>query len=139
LEVIDSHRPSVVAVEKIFHASNALAALKLGHSRGIAVLAAAHRGLPVYEYSALEVKKAVTGFGGATKEQVQEMVLRLTALRGPLAPDASDALAVALCHLHSEPFREAIAAVAGAEPLLAPRRRVSRWSASALRAKERAP
>ena len=95
-------RPDCVAIENLFHASNARSALKLGHARGVAMLAAIQAGCDVVEYTPAEVKRAVVGYGRAEKHQVQQMVkllLGLDALPTPL--DASDALAVAICHVHS--------------------------------------
>ena len=110
VQVIQTHKPDVVAFEGIFHAINVQSALKLGHVRGVSMFAAAQANLPVFEYSPLEVKSAVTGYGRAEKAQVQEMVrslLRLKTLPGPF--DASDALAVAICHIHHDGFRKATA------------------------------
>jgi len=97
-EVLAEHAPSVVAVETVFHNRNARAALILGHARGVALAAAARRGLPIHEYTPQQVKKAVTGSGRADKAQIQQMVTLLLEL--PEAPqvDAADAVAVALCH-----------------------------------------
>jgi len=96
------HRPDCVAVESIFHARNARSALKLGHARGVALLAASEAGLPVVEYAPSEVKRAVVGFGRAEKHQVQQMIKLLLGLEAPPTPhDVADALAVAICHLHS--------------------------------------
>jgi crossover junction endodeoxyribonuclease RuvC len=95
-------RPDCVAIENLFHASNVRSALKLGHARGVAMLAAVEAGLPVVEYTPAEIKRAVVGYGRAEKHQVQQMVkliLGLTALPSP--HDAADALAVAICHVHS--------------------------------------
>ena len=91
-------QPQAVAIEEVFHASNVKTALKLAHVRGIALLAAAQAGLPVGEYSPLEVKTSVVGYGRAEKHQVQTMVASLLAIAEPLSEDASDALAVAICH-----------------------------------------
>jgi crossover junction endodeoxyribonuclease RuvC len=96
-EVIRLHAPAEVAVEKVFLAKNAASALKLGQARGAAVLTCRLHGLAVHEYSAREVKAAATGYGAAPKEQVGAMVRRLLGIREPLPPDASDALAMALC------------------------------------------
>jgi len=101
---IDTYRPEVVVVERIFLAHNVLSALKLGHARGVALLAAANAGLPVCEYTALQVKCAVVGYGRAAKPQVQQMVKNLLGLPGIAQEDASDALAVAICHAHSRPL-----------------------------------
>lgn len=96
------HRPDAVAVEGIFHARNVRSALTLGHARGVVLLAACEAGLPVFEYSPAEVKRAVVGFGRAEKHQVQQMVKVLLGLDAAPSPhDVSDALAIAVCHLHS--------------------------------------
>jgi crossover junction endodeoxyribonuclease RuvC len=100
--VIAEHRPEMVAIEDVFHAANAKSALKLGHVRGVAMLAAAHAGLEVAEYAPLAVKSAVVGYGRAEKSQVQQMVARLLQLESlPEPPDVADALAIAICHLHT--------------------------------------
>jgi crossover junction endodeoxyribonuclease RuvC len=107
-EIIRNQMPDAAVFETVFHAVNAQSALKLGHVRGVSVFAAAQAGLPVYEYSALQVKSAVTGYGRAEKSQVQQMVrsvLRLEAIPEP--HDASDALAVAICHAQSYRYKEA--------------------------------
>jgi crossover junction endodeoxyribonuclease RuvC len=102
LELIDEHHPEVVAIEEVFHAVNSQTALKLGQVRGVALLAAATRKVAIAEYSPLSVKSAVCGYGRADKEQVQFMVTRLLRLAKPPEPtDASDALAVAICHIHN--------------------------------------
>ena len=91
--------PDVVVVEEVFHSVNAKSALKLAHVRGVALLVAAEAGLPVCEYSPLEVKISVVGYGRAEKQQVQMMVLSLLAINRQFASfDATDALAVAICH-----------------------------------------
>lgn len=96
------HRPDCVAVENIFHARNARSALKLGHARGIALLAASEAGVPVIEYAPAEIKRAVVGYGRAEKQQVQQMIKLLLGLETAPSPhDVADALAVAICHLHS--------------------------------------
>ena len=95
-------RPDCVAVENLFHAVNVRSALKLGHARGVAMLAAVEAGCPLVEYSPAEVKRAVVGYGRAEKQQVQHMIKLLLGLpRAPTPHDAADALAVALCHLHT--------------------------------------
>ena len=99
-EVISAHRPEQVVVEKVFVNVNPQATLKLGQARGAAICAAVIAGLPVAEYTALQVKQAVVGKGKAKKEQVQHMVRRLLALPGDPSPDAADALACAICHAH---------------------------------------
>ncbi len=98
-EVLQQFRPQVVAIEEVFHAANVRTALQLAHVRGVALLAAAQAGLPVGEYSALEVKRSVVGYGRAEKRQVQSMVASLLGLAAPpTSEDAADALAVAICH-----------------------------------------
>lgn len=93
------HSPAVIVVEGLFYAVNAQSALKLGHTRGVVLLAASQACVPLVEYSPLEVKKAVVGYGRADKEQVQIMVRTLLNLtRKPEPHDAADALAIALCH-----------------------------------------
>lgn len=100
--VIEVHRPEMVAIEDIFYAANAKSALKLGHVRGVAMLAAAVEGLEVAEYAPLAIKSAVVGYGRAEKAQVQHMVARLLKLDAPPSPpDVADALAIAICHLHT--------------------------------------
>ncbi len=104
-EVIDRNHPELVAVESTFGGRFPRAALVLGHARGVALLAAANRGLQVWEYAPRDVKMAITRAGGASKQQVQYMVSAMLNLdRGPgsepLPEDASDALAVAVCHYH---------------------------------------
>jgi len=102
-EFLIQHAPDVCAVESLFFARNARTALALGQARGALLLAVARAGVPVAEYSPLEVKQAVVGYGRAEKEQVRRMVIRLLAIHGETLPgtDAADALAVALCHAHT--------------------------------------
>lgn len=96
-------RPDCVAIENVFAASNARSALKLGHARGVAMLAATECGLPVFEYTPAEVKRSAVGYGRAEKAQVQQMVTLLLGLDAvPRPHDAADALAVAICHLHQQ-------------------------------------
>jgi crossover junction endodeoxyribonuclease RuvC len=97
--VIQRNAPEIVALEEVFHAVNSKSALKLAHVRGVAMLVAAEAGLPVNEYSPLEVKMSVVGYGRAEKQQVQMMVLSLLGINRQFASmDATDALAVAICH-----------------------------------------
>jgi crossover junction endodeoxyribonuclease RuvC len=101
IELIQQWSPEEVAVEEVFFAANAKSALKLGHVRGVALLEAARAGFTVAEYSALEVKSSVVGYGRAEKQPVQQMVkvlLNLSAV--PESEDAADALALAICHAH---------------------------------------
>lgn len=101
-DVIDTHRPEVAAIEDVFYAVNAKSALKLGQVRGVALLVASECGLTVAEYAPLAIKSAVVGYGKADKIQVQHMVARLLKLDLlPEPQDASDALAIAICHLHT--------------------------------------
>ncbi len=100
--IIQEHRPDNVAIEDVFYALNVKSALKLGQVRGVAMLAASSAGLEVTEYSPLSIKSAVVGYGRAEKPQVQHMVTRLLSLTEiPEPPDAADALAIAICHLHT--------------------------------------
>jgi crossover junction endodeoxyribonuclease RuvC len=101
-DLIQKHHPHQVAIEDVFYALNVKSALKLGQVRGVAMLAAAVAGLEVAEYAPLSIKSAVVGYGKAEKHQVQHMVTRLLDLADPPEPmDASDALAIAICHLHT--------------------------------------
>jgi crossover junction endodeoxyribonuclease RuvC len=103
-EVISTHGPEVAAVEEVFVDRNPRAALKLGHARGAAVVAALHNGLDVFDYTARKVKQAVAGYGQAEKSQVQHMVRALLELDAIPSSDAADALAVAICHAHHIAF-----------------------------------
>ena len=106
-ELFDDLRPAGVAVERILFQVNARTAITVGQASGLALAAAARRGIPVVHYSPNEVKLAVTGYGAADKEQVQAMVARLCNLSSPpRPPDAADALALALCHLWAAPLRD---------------------------------
>ena len=105
--IISEHQPDEVAIEDVFYALNVKSALKLGQVRGVAMLAAASAGLEVAEYSPLSIKSAVVGYGKAEKHQVQQMVARLLHLDTiPEPADAADALAIAICHLHTAATRE---------------------------------
>ena len=104
-EVIDRHGPDEAAVEETFMNNNPASALKLGHARACALLAPARAGLPVAEYAARAVKKAVVGTGGAEKDQVGWMIARLLPTAGRTTADAADALAVAIAHAHARTAR----------------------------------
>lgn len=104
-EVIRTHRPQAASVEEIFMAKNPQSAIKLGHARGAAMVAAGHAGLPVSEFTALHIKKAVVGFGQAEKAQVQQMVARLLNMEKPPPQDAADALAAGICFLNTARIR----------------------------------
>jgi crossover junction endodeoxyribonuclease RuvC len=100
--LIGDCRPDCVAIENLFHATNVRSALKLGHARGVAMLAAVEAGLQVVEYTPAEIKRAVVGYGRAEKHQVAQMVKLILGLTTvPTPHDAADALAVAICHVHS--------------------------------------
>jgi crossover junction endodeoxyribonuclease RuvC len=100
--LIEEHHPDNVAIEDVFYALNVKSALKLGQVRGVAMLAASAAGLQVSEYAPLSIKSAVVGYGKAEKQQVQHMVTRLLNLDEiPQSADAADALAIAICHLHT--------------------------------------
>ena len=100
-KVITEFRPDHFAIEEVFYAENPKVALKMGHARGVAILAAANHQIPTAEYSPREIKQSIVGNGAASKQQVQRMIQHLLSLRTLPEPlDASDALAVALCHSH---------------------------------------
>ena len=99
---LDRWRPETVAIEEVFYSVNAKSALKLGQVRGVALLAAARQQIPVAEYAPLKIKSSVVGYGMAGKEQVQFMVARLLGMEElPQPADAADALAIAICHIHT--------------------------------------
>ncbi len=109
-ELIERVKPEAVSVEKLFFNRNVTTAISVGQARGVALLAAANSSLPVYEYTPLEVKQAVTGFGRAGKDQVQQMVRIILQLEQiPKPDDAADALAIAICHLQSAQMRALLA------------------------------
>jgi crossover junction endodeoxyribonuclease RuvC len=113
-ELIAQYQPDEVAIEDVFYALNVKSALKLGQVRGVAMLAAASAGLEVSEYSPLTIKSSVVGYGRAEKPQVQAMVTRLLQLSSAPEPmDASDALAIAICHLHTAETRNRQRVTAG--------------------------
>lgn len=101
-QIIQQYRPDEFAIEQVFMAKNADSALKLGQARGAAIVAATQQGLPVAEYSARQIKQSVVGKGNAEKTQVQHMVVQLLSLSKKPQSDAADALAVALCHHHTQ-------------------------------------
>ncbi|MGA2260384.1 MAG: crossover junction endodeoxyribonuclease RuvC [Acidobacteriota bacterium] len=101
MDLLSHEEIQAVAIEGVFYSANVQSALKLGHARGVALLVAAQQGLPVFEYSPLEIKSAIVGYGRAEKSQVQMMVRLLLGLpETPTPDDAADALAVAICHSH---------------------------------------
>ncbi len=106
-EILFLHRPESGAVEKLFFQRNVRTAISVGQGRGVALLALAESGIDVMEYTPLEVKQAVTGYGGADKSQMQGMVKAILDLSEiPTPDDAADALAIAICHLHSARFNQ---------------------------------
>jgi len=110
LEVITEHRPDVLAIEQPFVSKNVKSALAVGRSQAVAILAAAEKGIPVYEYTPAQVKQRVSNYGAGSKEQVQEMVrLQLDMNETPQPDDAADALAVALCHISETRFSDLMA------------------------------
>lgn len=113
-EIMSEHRPDAVAVEKLFFSRNVRTALRVGQARGVALLAVADAGIPLHEYTPLEVKQSVVGYGRATKEQIQQLVKMLLGLdHVPHPDDAADAIAVAICHIHSARLQDILAAEAG--------------------------
>lgn len=107
--IIEAHRPDAVAIENVFVAKNARSSLLLGHARGVAMLAASRAGLDIEEYTPSQVKIAITGSGRADKAQIQSMVRAILKLPEIACEDASDALAVAICHLNSSGLTRALA------------------------------
>ena len=99
-EIMNRYRPEEMAIEDVFFAKNVKSSLKLGHARGAALIAAVNCGVRIFEYSPLEIKKSVVGYGRAGKEQVQAMVKVILKEKNMFAPDISDALAAAICHLN---------------------------------------
>jgi crossover junction endodeoxyribonuclease RuvC len=107
-------QPSAVVVERVFFQVNVRTAMSVGQASGLALAAAAESGCEVFEYTSNEVKQALVGYGSATKEQVQRMVASVLALsQVPNPPDVADALALAVCHLTTQPLRQAVAAATG--------------------------
>lgn len=107
-EILERFGPAEMAVEDLFYAKNAKSSLKLGHARGAIFVAAVQNNLKVFEYTPLEIKKSVVGYGRATKEQVRTMVRVILELDTDLPLDTSDALAAAICHLHWRSFEKAL-------------------------------
>ena len=107
IEIIERFKPNTVAVEEVFYGKNVKSALLLGHARGVAMVSASKYNIPVFEYSAKKVKQAITGNGNAHKEQVKFMIMKDLNLKNFNAPiDASDALAIAICHLYQTKINE---------------------------------
>jgi crossover junction endodeoxyribonuclease RuvC len=124
--LLERHRPECVAIENIFYAKNVRSALKLGHARGVALLAASAASIAVVEYSPAEIKRAVVGYGRAEKHQVQAMMKLLLGLDAAPSPhDVADALAVAICHIHTS--SSVVGRVAQAAGERAPRGAVRSW------------
>jgi crossover junction endodeoxyribonuclease RuvC len=110
MELLKEHKPAAVAIEELFFNKNVRTALTVGQARGVAILAAAHSGATVAEYTPLQVKQAVVGYGRATKEQVQSMIkIILNMDHIPRPDDAADALAIAVCHIHSRAYERLVA------------------------------
>ncbi|MGE5450070.1 MAG: crossover junction endodeoxyribonuclease RuvC [Methanomassiliicoccales archaeon] len=106
-QLIEQHHPTVMAVEQLFHFRNATTVIPVSQARGVVLLVAAQHELPLFEYTPLQVKMAVVGYGGADKRQVQEMVKQVLKLNMiPKPDDAADALAVAICHVNSSTYLE---------------------------------
>jgi len=109
MDLMSEHRPDAVAVEELFFNKNVRTALSVGQARGVVILAAAHAGVSLAEYTPLQVKQAVVGYGRATKEQVQSMVkILLNMDHIPQPDDAADALAIAICHIHSQTYEAVV-------------------------------
>ncbi|MCL1895726.1 MAG: crossover junction endodeoxyribonuclease RuvC [Clostridiales bacterium] len=105
--IVEEYRPGACAVEELFWGSNQKTAIKVGEARGAAVLACANAELPVYEYTPLQIKQALTGYGRAEKHQIQEMVRQVLGLEtAPRPDDAADAVAAAICHANSSGYME---------------------------------
>ncbi len=105
IHTLERFQPEAVAIEEVFFSKNVSSALRLGEGRGVALLASAQKKIPIFEYSTREVKQAITGYGQATKDQMQKMVRSLLGLPEIAQEDASDALALAICHLNSFKLR----------------------------------
>ncbi|MEA2575028.1 MAG: crossover junction endodeoxyribonuclease RuvC [Chloroflexia bacterium] len=109
VKIIAEYKPQGMAIEELFFSKNARTAISVAHARGVAILAGAHSELSVAEYTPLQVKQAVVGYGKATKEQVQIMVKVLLNMDHiPRPDDAADALAIAICHIHSQAYEDVL-------------------------------
>lgn len=107
LSIIDQYEPSIMAIEEVFYGKNVKSALLLGHARGVSMICAAKYNIPVFEYSARKVKQSITGNGNAHKSQIKFMIMKELNLKQFNAPiDASDALAIALCHIYQVRLEE---------------------------------
>lgn len=105
--IIDEYEPSEMAIEKLFHQKNSKTVINVAQARGVEILAAVNSDMRVYEYTPLQIKQALTGYGRASKSQMQEAVKRVLNLDGiPKPDDAADALAIALCHSFTNKFKE---------------------------------
>lgn len=102
--LMDEYNPTEVAIEQVFTHKNPNSALKLGHARGVAMVACASHRIDLHEYSAREVKQSLVGYGAAEKEQVKQMVVNLLMLNKAPQSDAADALGIAICHIHRKSF-----------------------------------
>ncbi len=108
-QLIAEYKPQAMAIEELFFTKNARTAISVAQARGVAILAGAHAGLKLAEYTPLQVKQAVVGYGKATKEQVQSMVRVLLDMdHTPRPDDAADALAIAICHIHSSAYEDVL-------------------------------
>ena len=105
VEILDQYRPQEMAIEDLFYAKNVKSSLKLGHARGAVLIAAVHCGVKIFEYTPLEIKKSVVGYGRATKEQVRSMVQVILKLKDIPNLDTSDALATAICQINTSRFK----------------------------------
>ena len=112
--LVAEHEPDEIAIERVFVHKNAGSALKLGQARAAAICATFGRDMPIHEYAPREIKKALAGSGSAEKSQVEQMVKVVLGLRGLMKPDAADALAVAICHIHARRVRQLIAGAGAA-------------------------
>jgi crossover junction endodeoxyribonuclease RuvC len=112
-QIVREYRPAEIAIERVFLSRNADSALKLGQARAAALCATFESNVPIYEYSARHIKKAVVGSGGAEKDQVQRMVQMILGVREAIAADAADALAAAICHANERSLRATLKAVDG--------------------------